>query len=137
LNETTNDLLYAWRDGNHKGFSAFGFFHSRILTRRARGGEGESDDKRTLFHGFGKTDTAASYDYLLLAWAQDVAGMLTIMLCVSYMPDYPFSRDRENGVLLCFCTCFSFRLYLILEYLRLLLIKRTIPIYCYFPVRES
>lgn len=55
-----------------------------------------------------------------LAWAQLHAGILTNNASAHSHARLSFSRNRENGVLACFCSCLFFclyfPLYLILEY---------------------
>jgi len=124
----TNDLLYLWRDGNHQGFLAFGFFQQDSHTAGARGGKANQTTKRTLFHGFGKTDTAAT---MIADFAVAFGVGCSALLCASHMPDYPFLEIAKTAfpfvlLLLLLSFVLDFRVF------ALLLIKRTILIYCYF-----
>jgi hypothetical protein len=76
---------------------------------RDGGKEGEPDDKRTLFHGFGKTDYGGYCLRLLLTWAQ---GMLVHKLAMpalrTDMPDYPFLEIANTAFSFVHALAFSF-----------------------------
>ena len=105
-----NDLRYTRRDGNHQGFLAFGFFQQDSHTAGAMGErKANQTTKRTLFHGFEKTDYGGYCLRLLLTWAQ---GMLVHKLAMpalrTDMPDYPFLEIANTAFSFVYALAFSF-----------------------------
>jgi hypothetical protein len=128
-----------------RGFLLLASF-SRILTRRARWGEGRRTrrQKELYFHGFGKNGLRRRL--LLLAIDSDLGRRaccwyISLPFLCSAHPTCPtilFLEIAKPTFSFVFALCLLFPLYLILELCAAALIKRTIPISCYiFPVRTN
>lgn len=130
-NETTNDLLYTWRDGKSPGVFCFWLLSAGFSHGGREGGKANQTTKELWFHGFWENGSRrptmiACFACGLLFWlgAQSYDGMptCTILLPRIHMPDYPFLRNSRKRRSVCFfALCFSclyFPLYLTFRVLR-------------------